>query len=61
MNRYAMVENGVVTNVIIWDGNAEAWQPPAGSAVNLLTDDSPVGPGWTFDGANYSAPKETTA
>ena len=25
---YLMIENGVVTNVCLWDGNTETWQPP---------------------------------
>lgn len=56
INRYAIVENGMVTNVILWDGNTETWQPPMGSTANLLPNDSPVGPGWTFDGTDYAGP-----
>jgi hypothetical protein len=25
---YALVENGIVINVIVWDGNTETWSPP---------------------------------
>ena len=55
MNRYTIVANGVVTNVILWDGVA-AWTPPGGSTMHLIPDDSPVSSGWSFDGANYTAP-----
>ncbi|WP_082716456.1 hypothetical protein [Burkholderia sp. BDU5] len=54
---YAIVENGVVTNVVVWDGNTESWQPPEGTTANVLPPDSPVGVGWTTaDGANYMPP-----
>lgn len=54
--RYAIVENGTVVNVVIWDGDTTVWQPPKGTTANLLPDDSPVSPGWTFDGTNYAPP-----
>jgi len=28
---YLIVENNVVTNTVLWDGNPDTWQPPAGS------------------------------
>ena len=30
MNTYAIVENGVVANAIMWDGDTSKWQPPQG-------------------------------
>ena len=56
IDRYAIIENGIVANVVVWDGNTETWQPPTGSTANLLPDDSPVSVGFTFDGTNYAAP-----
>lgn len=53
--RYAIVANGVVTNVVLWDGSPH-WAPPNGSSANLLPDDSIVGSGYTFDGTNYVEP-----
>lgn len=58
-SRYAIVENGVVTNVILWDGDSSIWQPPAGAIANLLPNGSPVGPDYTFDGEKYLAPPDT--
>lgn len=55
INTYAIVENGVVTNVVLWDGVAE-WTPPLGSAANLLPLGSQVGVGYTFDGTTYTEP-----
>ena len=28
---YLIIESNVVTNNVIWDGNPDTWQPPAGS------------------------------
>lgn len=28
IQNYLMIENNVVTNVIVWDGNIQTWQPP---------------------------------
>jgi hypothetical protein len=56
INIYAIVESGTVANVILWDGNTETWSPPSGTTANLLPQGSPVCPGYTFDGTNYTAP-----
>jgi hypothetical protein len=53
---YAVVENGVVINAVLWDGNTENWQPPAGSTAHLLAADAIVSVGYTFDGTSYVAP-----
>ena len=45
MSRYAIVQNGIVTNVVVWDGKAE-W-PHEGDAIK--SDNKIVGPGWTYD------------
>ncbi|REG57758.1 hypothetical protein B0G80_0392 [Paraburkholderia sp. BL6669N2] len=55
MSTYAIVENGIVVNVILWDGNPE-WSPPEGTIANLLPSGSSVSTGFTFDGTNYAAP-----
>jgi hypothetical protein len=28
---YLIIESNVVTNSVLWDGNPDTWQPPAGS------------------------------
>jgi hypothetical protein len=55
INTYAIVANGVVTNVVLWDGVSE-WTPPTGSTANLLPADSQVSVGYTFDGTTFTAP-----
>lgn len=51
-NIYAVVENGVVINIVVWDGKSE-WQPVTGEAVQCP---SQVGIGWFYDGSNFSQP-----
>ncbi|MEN8513066.1 hypothetical protein [Burkholderia sp. RS02] len=53
MNRYALVQSGLVVNVVLWDGQSP-WSNPLTSV--LLTPDSPVCPGYSYDGVNFTAP-----
>jgi hypothetical protein len=55
---YALVENGSVANVVLWDG-APGWLPPDGSTAVKLDDGSSVSIGWTYDGASFAAPTST--
>jgi hypothetical protein len=52
--RYAMIRNGVVENVSLWDGDTSRWQPPA----EYLTIPAPdhVGRDWLYDGVDWVAP-----
>lgn len=54
MSRYAIVQNGVVTNVVIWDGEAECAAIPADAI--KLDDGSLVSPGYTYDGVTFTPP-----
>lgn len=49
---YAVVENDVVTNLVIWDGKSE-WSPEAGTAVRV---NGACGIGWRYDGKTFIAP-----
>lgn len=51
-SNYAIVENGTVTNVVIWDGNTETWQPPTGAQAVLATEDAIIGA--TYDGTKFT-------
>lgn len=33
VSRYAIIQNGVCTNVVRWDGDTTKWTPPAGAQV----------------------------
>lgn len=51
--KYALVENGNVTNLILLGGT---WTPPQGAFVVPLPEGSAVAPGYTYDGTAFSAP-----
>lgn len=38
---YLMVQENVVTNVCLWDGNTESWQPPS-DAIMLIQATTPT-------------------
>lgn len=52
MALYAVVENGIVTNIVTWDG-ATPWSPVSGEAI--LVEDS-AGIGWTYSGGKFINP-----
>lgn len=52
MTRYAWIENGQVTNVILWDGESGLAVPDHVS----LIDSPSVGIGWTHDGDGFHPP-----
>jgi len=58
MSTYALIEDGIVLNVILWDGK-DGWVPPEGTSAVELTADSPVGIGWTHENDTFSAPVTT--
>ncbi len=37
MQNYLIIENNVVTNDIVWDGNLETWTPPINSVQVIQT------------------------
>lgn len=55
MTRYAVVVDGQVVNLILWDG--ETPYEPEGVAV-ALDADSPVGPGWAQVDGEWVAPPQ---
>lgn len=38
--KYAIIDNagGWLVNLVMWDGNTETWNPPAGTTAVLLKD-----------------------
>jgi len=52
--RYAIIKDGTVTNVIIWDGETDL-----GITDQLVElGDNRAGVGWAYDGENFVAPLE---
>lgn len=52
MSNYAVVENGSVINVVVWDGQSE-WTPAAGVAISANEN---VGIGWSYSDGAFTAP-----
>lgn len=51
-NVYAVVEDNLVINIVMWDG-AEEWEPEKGEAFPAPSN---VGIGWGYVDGNYIAP-----
>lgn len=54
---YAVVQNGVVTNLVAWDGKSE-FKPEKADIVKCVGD---VGIGWSYDGKKFIKPEDKTA
>ena len=55
-SNYAVIQDGSVVNVIVWDGNTDTWSPPEGSAAVRVPDGLGVSVGWTYDESTFIAP-----
>lgn len=55
MKKIAIIKDGIVQNIAIWDESSD-WEPSA----DILVDVTGmfVGPGFSWDGENFSAPVE---
>ncbi len=51
-----MVKDGVVINLIEWDGNTETWPPPEGVVMVLTEPDAYIDIGWLWDGTSFGPP-----
>jgi hypothetical protein len=38
---YLMIQENVVTNIVVWDGNTQTWQPPQ-NAIMLVEATTPI-------------------
>ena len=56
--RYALVNNGIVEEIVVWDGQSQ-WTPPDGSTLHELADTDAVNTGWLFDGTTFTNPDPT--
>lgn len=57
MKNWAIIENGVVINAILWDGESP-WEPSEGQRVVELPDELSPGIGWTYSGGVFVPPPE---
>lgn len=54
--RYAMVKNGTVQNVCIWDGNLETWTPPIDVEM-VSADEVFVDIGYLYANGTFTVPE----
>ncbi|MGF6492783.1 hypothetical protein ABIE56_000940 [Luteibacter sp. 621] len=52
---YAVVQDGVIVNVVAWDG-VTAWEAPDGTEVVEIPADVNAGIGWSFAAGVFTAP-----
>lgn len=52
--RHAMIRNGVIENISLWDGDVNNWTPPEDMLVIPAPDH--VGVGWGYDGTDWKPP-----
>lgn len=55
---YAIVENGLVVNVIVWGGDTDEWRPSEGQAAVQIPDGAYVGIGSTYSNGVFGAPTQ---
>jgi hypothetical protein len=56
MANYALVENGVVQNTIVWDGNTETWQPPSDMIAVPIPEGAVVDIGGKYSDGEFLPP-----
>lgn len=52
---YSIVQDGIVVNMVVWDGETE-WAPPEGSAAIVVPEGSGVSIGWAYADGKFTAP-----
>ena len=56
MANYALIDsNGVVQNIVVWDG-VSPWTPPDGLTAVLNPETVCAGIGWTYESKAFVAP-----
>lgn len=55
MQNYAVVNAGLIVNVIVWDGITE-YVLPEWMTVVAIPPDSLAAIGWSWDGSSFSSP-----
>lgn len=58
-NTYAIIQSGVVVNVVVWDGDAKTWSPPEGATSVIIPAGIALCVGWLYDGTSFQSPATT--
>ena len=56
---FAVIQNNVVVNVIVWDDIA-TWVSPVGTTTVQIPDGAYVGIGSTYNGTEFGPPPQST-
>lgn len=59
MNRFALIANGLVENVVLWDRALDEWQP--GPEYFAVRCSDAVAPGWTYEEGVFISPVSSPA
>lgn len=54
LTNYAIIENGIVTNIVIWDGGSE-WTPPTDAIAVPIPPSAFVSIGYAYSEGAFSA------
>lgn len=54
--RYAIVRDGLVDGIVLWDGQSD-WAPPSGCVAMALADGEACAPGWSLVNGEWVAPE----
>lgn len=61
MKNYALIENGTVVNVVVWDGDTSFWSVPDGQTAVLIKDGDLAYIGLAYADGIYAQPPEPAA
>ncbi len=56
VNRWAMVQNGIVINIVNWDGDVNKWSPPENTQMVIASEDTGIG--WSYQDGEFVRPVE---
>lgn len=48
MKRIAMIVNGLVANIAVWDGES-IWEPEGFALIDITDNPLPISPDWLYD------------
>lgn len=58
MKEFAVIKDGLVVNIILWDGEDNAFEKDIDGELIAIPEDIQVGIGWSYDGKKFTYPPE---
>jgi len=59
MKHVVIDSEGLITNIVLWDGD-DSWQPPENCTTFALPEDAIIGIGWSMVGDEFLPPPMLT-